>query len=86
MLSKQPEDASWTFWEGWKGLFGKADSPRLRVQVTQPGILNFDGAILTKRRLYDGNVFETGDYVFRYEEEGEKSTKKAKNLLKERES
>lgn len=83
ILLKKAEDPSWKFWEGWKALFGKAESPRLRVQVTQPGILNFDGAILTRRMLYDGNVFETGDYVFRYEEEVEKDKKKAKNLLKE---
>ena len=82
---KKAEDPSKKFIEGYKALFGKEDTPRLRIQVTQPGVLSFDGTILTRRMLYDGNVFETADYIFWYEEEEVKRKTKAKNLLKERE-
>lgn len=85
MLMKKAEDPSKKFIEGYKALFGKEDTPRLRIQVTQPGVLSFDGTILTRRMLYDGNVFETADYIFWYEEEEMKRKTKAKNLLKERE-
>ncbi|SDJ14115.1 vWA domain-containing protein [Proteiniclasticum ruminis] len=86
LLLKKAEDPSKKFIEGYKALFGKEESPRLRIQVTQPGVLNFDGTILTKRMLYDGNVFETADYIFWYEEEEGRSKTKAKNLLKESEN
>lgn len=90
IFEKVAERTSNRVMEGYKALLKRNEPPRLRVRTTEPGIMNFDGAIGTRRFLMDGSQFESGDILFKYEENDVREKGKvkkqigAKNLLEDK--
>ncbi len=54
------------FMLGWMSLLSKKATSQILMETSQPGIVEYDGNIFTKMNLYDGSVFVSGEYAFKY--------------------
>ncbi len=55
------------FIQGWKGVLERHIPIRTIIKCTPPGIIEANGKILTEKELFHSDVFETGGFIFRYE-------------------
>ncbi|MFO8192685.1 MAG: hypothetical protein R6U08_07970, partial [Bacillota bacterium] len=51
---------------GWKTLFQRRLAVETIISCTPPGIMKADERICSARELHDGDIFESGGYIFRY--------------------
>jgi Mg-chelatase subunit ChlD len=54
------------FIQGWKALLQKSLPLRLMLNCTPPGIIEFEGEILTGKELFHSDKFESGGFAFEY--------------------
>lgn len=74
----------WKFMDGYKALFHKKIFSGVMLKTTEPGIFSYGNKIFTSRKIYNNDVFITGEYVFQYMLGGRKKTSdqdRGKNLL-----
>jgi len=84
IISKSSLKNNKKFVLGWRALLSKKDLTELVISCTQPGIMEFEGDIVTKKNLYDSEVFTSGTFIFQYANEGSKDSKEGKNILEGR--
>lgn len=85
-LKSAVEKNRWKFMYGYKALFYRSSSSELMLKTSEPGIFTYEGRIFTSSRIYKGDRFTTGGYVFQYIVSNHKleHNTRGKNLLKER--
>lgn len=54
------------FVQGWKYLFKRYQPVETIMRTTQPGVMEFEGDIYTKKELYHSDEFISGDFSFQY--------------------
>lgn len=72
---------------GWKALLSKSRMTNLYVETSLPGIIEFDGEIVTKVNISNESKFSSGDYSFIYikpETSKLKKSDEGKNILEGR--
>lgn len=54
------------FLQGWKGLFQRQVPVSFVLQCSEPGVIEFEGALYTGKELFHEDTFKSGGFVFRY--------------------
>lgn len=55
------------FLQGWKVLFSKHVPIKTVLNCTPPGIIEHEGQIYTEKELFHEDEFDSGDFVFKYD-------------------
>ena len=71
LLEQVSDHKRYKILSGFKAINKKHFQSILRIRTTEPGIMIVGGMTYSSRNFVAGNIFETGDLLFQYQNEGE---------------